>query len=92
MKRIFCATFLVLLTCTSAQAALFSRAGGQAYYDDVLNITWLADANLANTNTFGVGGIFAGGYMNWNTAQSWIAAMNTAVYLSTSDWRLPSGK
>ena len=28
--------------------------------------------------------------MNWNTAQSWIGAMNTANYLGTSTWRLPT--
>ena len=44
-----------------ADAALFGRLpaspGGtdyQAYYDDVLDITWLADANLAASNTFGL--------------------------------------
>jgi hypothetical protein len=44
-----------------AQAALQGRlpatAGGmdyQAYYDTVLDLTWVADANLAVTNTFGL--------------------------------------
>jgi hypothetical protein len=81
---------LLLLVLNSANAALLSRAGGQAYYDDVLNITWLTNANLADTNDFGVAGINANGTMNWNTAQSWIGAMNTANYLGTSTWRLPT--
>jgi hypothetical protein len=55
----------------------------------VLNITWLQDANLAATNTFGELGINADGTMTWDTAQSWIAAMNAADYLGYSNWRLP---
>jgi hypothetical protein len=79
---------LLLLTFGSANAALLSRAGGQAYYDDVLNITWLADANLSKTNDFGVAGIYA--HMTWDKAQEWIGAMNTANYLGTNTWRLPA--
>jgi hypothetical protein len=74
----------------SANAALLSRAGGQAYYDDVLDITWLTNANLADTNDFGVTGINANGTMTWAKANEWIGAMNTANYLGTNDWRLPT--
>ncbi|MDP2325625.1 MAG: DUF1566 domain-containing protein [Gammaproteobacteria bacterium] len=74
----------------SANAALISRAGGQAYYDDVLNITWVADANLAATNTFGVTGINANGTMTWNKAIEWSTALNSANYLGLSAWRLPT--
>jgi hypothetical protein len=74
----------------SACSVVLSRAGGQAYYDDVLSITWLADANLADTNDFGVAGINANGTMSWNTAQSWIGAMSAANYLGTKTWRLPT--
>jgi len=71
-------------------AALLERLGGQAYYDDVLDITWLADANLAASNTFGVTGIAVNGTMTWAKANEWIAAMNTANHLGYSDWRLPN--
>jgi len=37
-----------------ASGALVPRLGGQAVYDTDLNITWIADANLAATNTFGI--------------------------------------
>jgi len=90
MKRTMSGLLVLLLACGSAHAALLSRAGGQAYYDDVLNITWLANANLADTNDFGVAGINASGTMNWTTVQSWIGAMNAANYLGTSTWRLPT--
>lgn len=76
----------------SANAALYSRLNGQAVYDSDLNITWLADANLAATNTFGVAGIgtYSPGGMNWITAQTWIGAMNSANYLGFNDWRMPT--
>lgn len=62
----------------------------EVYYDTALNITWLANANLAASNSFGVAGIDAFGRMSWATAQSWIGAMNSANYLGFSDWRLPA--
>ena len=60
-----------------------------AYYDTVLDITWLADASLAASNTFGTAGINPGGYMTWDIANTWIANMNAANYLGFNDWRLP---
>ncbi len=85
IKRSLGGTVLLLLVCSSANAALISRLSGQAYYDDVLNITWVADANLSQTSGFD-----ADGLMNWNDAQTWIGSLNTASYLGVSDWRLPS--
>lgn len=79
-----------VLSATPAHAALESRLGGQAYYDSGLNVTWLANAKLASTQTFGVSGVQADGSMSWTTAQNWIGAMNTANYLGYGDWRLPT--
>ena len=90
MQRTLFGMVLLALACSSANAALLSRLSGQAYYDDVLDITWIADANLADTTTFGVLGINANGSMNWAKSNEWIAAMNTAAYLGKSDWRLPT--
>ncbi len=63
----------------------------EAVYDAVLDITWLVDANLAASNSFGVSGIDSVGRMNWNTAENFIAAMNAdnggAGYLGVSSWR-----
>lgn len=101
------AVALLTLAASSSNAALLGRApitpGGtdyQAYYDTVLNITWLADANLAATNTFGVSGVCTepipmacpqpAGAMDWYTAQNWIAAMNATDYLGVGNWRLPT--
>lgn len=44
----------VLGLIPESYAALSARLGGLAYYDDVLDITWLKDANLASSNTFGL--------------------------------------
>jgi len=88
----------VLTLCAasaSANAALLGRdlngspGSFEAYYDTTLDVTWLADANLAMTNTFGVAGINAQGRMTWNTANAWITAMNGANYLGINTWRLP---
>ena len=76
---------------STASAMLLTRPGGMVYDTD-LNITWLANANLAATNTFGVS-ISNGngsGTMTWDQAQSWVAAMDAANYLGYSDWRLPT--
>ncbi len=73
-------------------AALISRLGGQAVYDEDLNITWLSDANLALTNQFGLS-LTTTGRMTWGNANAWIAGMNAdggTGYLGYSDWRLPT--
>lgn len=87
-KSIFLAVSL-LSAPLAANAALIAGMGGQVVYDTDLDITWLADANLASSNTFGVSGINAFGQMDWYTAQTWLGAMNAANYLGYSNWRLP---
>jgi Protein of unknown function (DUF1566) len=76
--------------CGNADAALVRIADGQAVHDTVRNVTWLANANLAATRTFGVSGINPNGSMSWDTAQRWIAAINAANYLGSNQWRLPA--
>jgi len=90
MKRYLGGIVLALWCCSSVHAALLSRLGGQAVYDTDRNITWLANANLAASNTFGVTGIAVNGTMTWAKANEWIAAMNSANYLGVNDWRLPA--
>ena len=74
---------------------------GMTVYDTVNGITWLADANLAATNRFGLplcngsgNGvqtcIRAGGAMNYGAAAAWVAAMNAANYLGHNNWQLPT--
>ena len=81
----------------SANAALYDRGNG-LIYDDVLDITWLQDANYAQTsgyaasNAIGVPhsistNIQADGRMGWNAASTWAAQLEYGGY---DDWRLPS--
>jgi len=67
-----------------------------AYYDDLLGITLLTDANLAASMDFGVSGIGVAGFdgrMNANTAVTWLGEMNAynsgAGYLDINTWRAP---
>lgn len=92
LSQSWCIGALLICITATADAALISRLGGQAVYEDDLNIMWLTDANLAASNTFGVAGINVDGSMSWSTANDWIAAMNAfggSGYLGFNDWRLP---
>lgn len=76
-----------LLSSAAVQAALFDRGSG-LIYDDVLNITWLADTNYARTN-----GYDSDGWMGFSAANTWAA--NLVYYDSVrnvryDDWRLPT--
>ena len=70
-----------LLASGAAQASLVDRGGGMLY-DDVLQVTWLKDANYAKTS-----GYDADGLMNWSTAKTWAENLSYGGY---SDWRLAS--
>jgi len=56
-----------------------------AYYDTVLNVTWLKDANFAKTTSFP--GADSLGRMNWADANAWAAGLD--VY-GVTGWQLPS--
>lgn len=74
-KSLIGATCACLAVVTfSADATLVSRLGGLAYYDDVADLTWLADAN-------------AEWLMNWVDAKAWAADL---VVDGNDTWRLPS--
>ena len=87
-----CASIFSLIAIPS-HSALISKLSGDVVYDDDLNITWVADANLAATMDFGVADIGSGD-ITWDKANEWIAAMNAsdsgAGYLGYNDWILPS--
>ena len=88
MKKLI--TIFQVLISVQAQAALVSRADGAAFYDTVLDVTWLADANYALTEDYGLAGFSATtGQMNYANAVSWVAAMNAANHLGINTWRMP---
>lgn len=89
-----------LTLVTTAQAALHDRGGG-LIYDDVLNITWLQDANYAKTSgywqqdpNFAITvGYHADGLMTWAEATTWAATLSIYVAVNNvtyDDWRLPT--
>ena len=71
--------------------------GGQTVYDPVTNITWLANANVAASNTFGLPActsptnpslcVAQDGAMTWASALQFLANMNTAAYLGQTNWQ-----
>lgn len=81
----------------AAHAALYDRGSG-LIYDDVLDITWLQDANYAQTSgyatTHATGEVFSSplniqtdGRMGWDAANIWAENL---VYGGFDDWRLAS--
>ncbi len=73
-----------LLAASGAQATLSYRLNNQAVYDDVAQLTWLRDANYAQTS-----GYDGDGQMNWSTAMAWADGLSIG---GVDDWRLPGGQ
>lgn len=78
--------FSLLFSASYAHSSLYDRGGG-LIYDSTLDVTWLQDANYAQTS-----GYDADGLMDWETAKTWA---NTLFYFDSvrnvtyDDWRLP---
>jgi hypothetical protein len=67
----------------SLQPRDFGNDGSiDAYYDPYLDLTWLADANFAQTSGFD-----ADGRMNFTQANTWASGL---TLFGGSDWRLPT--
>jgi len=77
---VVCAGWLLTLITSASQASLIgilpASPGGtdyQAYYDNVANLTWLANAN-------------GNGAMTWANATAWVASLDID---GVTGWRLP---
>ena len=82
MRRVlFLATTLIFVISQNANATLIDRGNG-LIYDDALDITWLQDANYAQTS-----GYDDDGAMTWTEANNWAAQL---VFGGYDDWRLTS--
>ena len=91
-------TSIVLCTVLAisgvAQASLVDRGGG-LIYDDVLNVTWLQDANYAKTSGYtnntvsptNNGLLYSGELNAWITTLSYYDSVRNVTY---TDWRLPT--
>jgi hypothetical protein len=83
----------------SANAQLIPTTDGTMVYDSANGVTWLANANLAATNRFGLAAckgpgpqpcVYPSGLMQFQGATAWITAMNAANYLGHNNWQLPT--
>ena len=80
---------LGVVPAVNAAPDLVRSGGGYTVYDKALNVTWLADADLAASDACGVAGINPDGSMSWHTAVAFIDSLNARAYLGHSTWRLP---
>lgn len=87
-RKLLASVAWLLASTGGAHAALQGRDadgvtanGYEAFYDTVLNITWLADANYAKTSGFDTNGA-----MTWDNAMAWVASLS---FQGVSGWRLP---
>ena len=90
---------VILTVCAagSAEAQLIPSADGLTVYDTHLHVVWLANANFANAPEaaqFGVNNVGPHGSMDFNTALSWVDALNgkngVPPYLGHTNWQLPT--
>jgi hypothetical protein len=76
MKRLIAFFIVIIFTCifiTPAKAELYDRGGG-LIYDNILDITWLQNAN------------YSGNTMTWIEANDWAEML---IFQGYDDWRLP---
>ena len=92
-------TALLLVGGASAGTTLVPSSSGLTVYDTVHKVYWLADADLAATDRFGLPQcpaagtqpcVNAGGSMTYTAALAWVKAMDTRKYMGVSDWQLPT--
>jgi hypothetical protein len=88
LKKLTLTLGAAALPLGAAHAELHDRGRG-LIYDDVMNITWMADSNYAITSGFfeSEGIAVYNGQVGWYDAMLWV---NTLEYGGYGDWRLPS--
>ena len=72
-----------LLLANPAQATLIDVGSGLVY-DDVLDVTWLTDANYVATTHYNLS---IDGRLSWSQAVAWADQLD---YAGFADWRLPN--
>lgn len=94
LTTLFTILVIVFALTSLSWATLIDRGGGMIYDTD-LNITWLQDANYANTTGYDdvLYGYDSNGRITWTDAMVW--AQNLVYYDSVrdvyyNDWRLPN--
>jgi hypothetical protein len=67
-----------------------SGDNGKTAYDRLLDVTWLANGNLARDSAFGVDSIRASGSMTYDAAVAWVGKLNAKNYLGHHTWTIPT--
>jgi len=102
-KRILGFGLIMALGFSGAANALLIDRGGGLIYDDVLDITWLQDANYAFSSGYAAANavdngssatnnIFTDGRMGWDAANTWadgLSYYDSVRGVTYDDWRLP---
>ena len=70
---------------SSPEATLWDRGGG-LIYDNVLNITWLQDANYGAGSSYDDWNTSTDAKMTWDNAVAWAVQL---FYAGFNGWRLP---
>ena len=79
----------MLIQAQQASGRFLASADGRTVHDNVLHVTWLADANLPAKQKFSLP-IRDSGVMNFATAKRWVAALNAGAYLGRTNWTMPA--
>lgn len=84
MKKLIalCVGIVTVFGISGISNAILIDRGGGLIYDNVLDITWLQDANYAETS-----GYDSDGRLSWYEAVDWADGLTFGGY---DDWRLPS--
>ena len=85
MHRAILISALLVITTGARADFLFERAGGAAIYDYHQDLTWLQDANYAQTSGYKLNGL-----LRYPDALVFIDYLNAQSHLGITTWRLPA--
>src|SRR5882672_7380240 len=89
--RLVIISIAVLLPVKAQQTSgrFAPSADGLTVHDNVLHVTWLADANYPAKQKFGLP-IQQSGAMTYANVRKWLTALNASGYLGHKNWTLPA--
>jgi hypothetical protein len=87
LRRFPVACVGLTLFCVAANSALESRLGGVAFYDTVLDVTWMTDANAIAGSAWDDGPSVSDGLVSWFSAMDWVSSL---AINGIDGWTLPS--